>query len=125
LLGCNAAQNAFERSIALGVAHDARHFDLMHGVDQRGRRAGLAQDVTYIGYFRDACAFASQPLRDLDAEQPLLTYLGKGLAGKASFRVDRRRVEFRNVGGGTGARRQIVLANADHPGGARHSLRFQ
>ena len=117
-------QNALERGVALGVAHDAGHLDLVHRVDQAGGGAGLAEDVADVGDFRDARAFAAQGLRHLDAEQALFADFGKGLARETRLGVDRRGVGLGSVGGGARARRQIVLANTDHPGGTRHSLRF-
>ena len=124
LFGGDAAENTVERGIALGVARDARHLDLMHGVDQAGGRAGLAEDVAHVGDFRDARSFAAQGLRNLHAEQTLFADFRKGLAGETRFGVDRRGVGLGSVGSRARARRQIILANTYHPGSTRHSLRF-
>jgi len=124
LLGRNPAENALNCGIALGMTHDAGHFDLMHGVDQPGRRAGLTEDVTHVGNFRDARAFAAQGLRDLDAEKPLLANFGKRFARKTRFRIGGRGVQCRDVGRGACPRRQIVLPNAENPGCTGNSLRF-
>jgi len=124
LFGGDAAEDAFERGIALGMPCDARHLDLVHGVNQRGRRAGLAQDVTDVGNFRDTRAFAAEGLRHLDAEKPLLADFGEGLDGETSLRIDRRRIRLGHVGRRAGACNQVVLSNRSYPGSARHSLRF-
>ncbi len=84
----------------------------------------MAEDVTYVGDFRDACTLAAQSLRDLDAEQPLLTDFGKRFLGEARFRIDCRSGHFRHVGSGTRARRQIVVADIDYPGDPWDALRF-
>ena len=69
------AQDVLEGRIALRVAEDACHLDLMHRINQGGRRAGLAEDVANVGDFRDAGTFAFQGLRHLDAEQALFAQL--------------------------------------------------
>src|SRR5258708_4266426 len=110
--------------MALGVTCDARHLDLVHGVDQPGRRAGLAQDVAHVRDLRDARGFTAQGWWNLDAEQALPGNFGKGLAGETSLRVDRRSVRFGGLSRRAGARRQVVLADTDYPGRTRRSLRF-
>jgi len=124
LFGGNSSQNPFERGVALGMPHDAGHLDLMHGVNQGRGRASLTQDVTHVGYFRDAGAFSAESLRNLDAEKPLLADFCEGFAGEASFHVDRRGVCLRHFGSSARARGQVDLTNGNYAGASRYSLRF-
>src|SRR4029077_5527665 len=108
-----------------GVPGNARHLDLMHGIDQPGGRTGLPEDVADVGYFRDARGLAPQGLGDLDAEQALFADFRKRLAGETRLGVDRGGIGLGSVGCRARTRCQIILANADYPGSStRHSLWF-
>src|SRR5260370_15667094 len=96
--------------IVLEVAHDAGDLNLMHRVNQRGGRAGLAEDVTNIGDFADRRALAVQGLRYLDAEQALLAKFREGLALKARLGIDRRSDSAGHVGGRARTVGQVALA---------------
>src|SRR5258707_1680603 len=98
------------------VANDAGDLDLMHGVNQRGGRAGLAEDVANIGDFADGRALAVQGLRYLDAEQALLAKFREGLARKAGFGIDRRSVGAGHVGGRARTGGQVALAGTWNTG---------
>ena len=80
------------RSAALvaHVAHDARHLDLVHGVDHAGGGARLAELVAHVGHVADARALAAQRARHHDAEQPLRLDGGKRLGRETGATVDIR-----------------------------------
>jgi hypothetical protein len=114
LLRNDAPQDTLVRGIVLEVTHDARHFDLMHCINQGGRGTSLAQDVANIRDFREGGAFAVQRLWNLDAEQALPAQFREGFTGEASFGVDRHRIGSGHIAGRSGARRQIALPRAGY-----------
>src|SRR5260370_20013789 len=99
--------------IVLEVAHDAGDLNLMHRVNQRGGRAGLAEDVASIGDFADRRALTVQGLRNLDAEQALLAKFRESLARKARFGVDRRGVGAGHVSGSARTGGQVAAGTGN------------
>jgi hypothetical protein len=59
------------------VAHDARHLDLMHRVDQARRGAGGPEDVADVDDFGEGGAVTVECRGNHDAEQALLADLGE------------------------------------------------
>ena len=124
---CSAAmrrKNALERGIALGVAHDARHLDLVHGVDQRGRGAGLTEDVAHVGDFRDARAFAAERLRHLNAEQPLPAISANASPGKRASASTAAAFAFATSAAARARAVRSFWRTLTTRAAARHPLRF-
>ena len=79
----------------LRVMDDARHLDLVHGVDHRRRAAVLAQHLADTGDLDDVEAQAAVALGHVRAEQARVAQGVKRLARKAGVAIDVRRVDAR------------------------------
>ncbi len=125
LLGGDLLENPLQRRVALGMADDAGHLDLVHCENQRRRRTGLTENEADVGEFGDRRAFAAQRGGHHDAEQPLLADLGESLRREARGRIDRGRMLCGRLGGNPRARGVSAGAGAQNLGaGGRNSLGF-
>ena len=70
------------------VPDQAGDLGLMHREDHRRRRAGAAERVAHLGNVGDRRAVAAEPLRDLDAQKPLLARRVDGGLREARVAVD-------------------------------------
>ena len=125
LFGRHPAQNPLDRGIALDMAHDARHLDLVHGIDERGRGARLPERVAHIDDLGKRGPFAVEGRRHHDAEQALTAQFRKGFVGKSRLRIDGDGVRTRDFRRRARPREEMPLPRADNRCNIdRHSLCF-
>ena len=80
-----------------GVVHDARHLNLVHREDHRGRGAVLAERLADLRDLPDVEPHAAEFHGDVGAEKLLGTQCRESLQGKARLVVDRLGVRRHNV----------------------------
>jgi len=125
LLARDLFEDPLQCRVALGVADDARHLDLVHCENERRGRARLAENEANIGEFGDRRALTAQRGRHHDAEQPLRADLGESFRREARGRIDGCGMLGGRLGGNPRARRVGAGAGAQNLGAwSRNSLGF-